>query len=63
MVDIVVFGSSTVVGTDSVGLDSIGKGKLGVTLAYIAYIHMPDFIGLQMILDMHTLICMLVFPL
>lgn len=28
MVDIVVFGSSTVVGTDSVGLDSIGKENL-----------------------------------
>ena len=32
-------------------------------LAYVAYIHMPDFIGLWMILDMHTLIRMLVFPL
>ena len=44
MVDIVVFGSAAVVGTDSVGLDSIGKGKLGVT--WLDNLHM-----------LHTYIC------
>ena len=32
-------------------------------LAYVAYIHMPIFIGIHMIWDMHTMTCTVIFSL